>query len=308
VKRRSQNLSISLIVPGHGATRLGAPRERLDSAAGDAVSVGGVLAVAGVEWSKLIAQYKARIVLAACVTSPFVFAAAMRMQSNLPTDTLFGRSVTESGFAVPLVVLGFGALWAFPVLSSVVGGDVFSAEDRYGTWTTVLTRSRSRSDVFGGKVLTALGFSSLAVAALAVSSMAAGALVVGSQPLIGLSGTLLPPAHALIRVVLAWASVLPPTFGFTAVAVLLSVTTRSSTVGIGLPVVAALAMQLYAFVDGPEALREMLITSGFGAWHGLLTEPPYFGPLIHAVTVSAVYLVVCLVVAYRTLRHRDIAG
>ena len=89
---------------------------------------------------------------------------------------------------MPLVVLGFAALWAFPVLTSVVGGDLFSAEDRYGTWATVLTRSRSRAEVFAGKVLTALGFSSLAVAALAVSSVAAGVLVIGPQPLINLSG------------------------------------------------------------------------------------------------------------------------
>ena len=65
------------------------------------------------------------------------------------------------------------------MLTSVVGGDLFSAEDRYGTWKTVLTRSRSRAEVFAGKVLTALGFSSLAVVVLAVSSIAAGLLVIG---------------------------------------------------------------------------------------------------------------------------------
>src|SRR6185295_10166450 len=138
-----------------------------------------------------------------CVASPFAFAAAMRLQSTLPEDTLFGRSVKESGFASPLVVLGFAALWAFPVLSSVVGGDLFSAEDRYGTWTTLLTRSRSRAEMFAGKVLTAMGFSLLAVAVLAVSSVVAGVLVIGPRPLIDLSGALLPPAQALVRVALA---------------------------------------------------------------------------------------------------------
>src|SRR4029077_12003338 len=158
---------------------------------------------------------------------------------------------------------------------------------------------RSRAEVFAGKVLTALGFSSLTVAALAVSSVAAGTLVVGAQPLIDLSGALLTTAHALVRVALAWASVLPPAFGFTAVAVLLSVATRSSAAGIGIPVVVGLAMQLYAYVDGPEIVRRLLITSAFGAWHGLLTEPPYYRPLIDGATVSGAYVVVCLAVAYR---------
>ena len=270
------------------------------------MSVRGVRTVAGVEWSKLVAQLNVRLVLTACVASPFAFAAAMRVQSGVPADTLFGQSVTDSGFAVPLVVLGFGALWVFPVLASIVGGDVFSAEDRYGTWTTVLTRSRSRSEVFAGKVVTALCFASVAVTALAVSSVAAGVLVIGRQPLIDLSGVLIPPADAQMRVALAWVSVLPPTLGFVAVAVLVSVATRSSAAGIGLPVVAGLTMQAYAFVDGPEIVRRLMIASAFGAWHGLLAEPPYYGPLVHGTVVSGAYLVTCLVVAYRMLRRRDI--
>lgn len=267
-----------------------------------------IIAVVNVECAKLAAQMKVRVLLAVCLAAPFVFAAVMRVQTSVPSDTLFGRAVKESGFAVPLVVLGFAALWAFPVLASIVGGDVFSAEDRYGTWKTVLTRSRSRGEVFIGKVLTALGFSSIAVAVLALSSIAAGALIIGRQPLIDLTGVLVPPSAALIRVALAWASVLPPAFAFTAIAVLLSVATRSSAAGIGLPVVAGLTMQLYAFVDGPEVVRRLMITSAFGAWHGLLSEPPYYQPLVHGAIVSGAYLVACLASAYCLLRRRDIGG
>jgi len=272
------------------------------------VSVRGCVAVVGVEYSKLAAQLKARVALAACVVGPFAFAAAMKAQSSVPEDTLFGRSVKESGFAVPLVVLGFAALWVFPVLASLVGGDVFSAEDRYGTWKTVLTRSRSRSEVFAGKVVTALGFSLLLVSVLALSSVAAGVLLIGSQPLISLSGVLLAPPHALTRVVLAWTTVVLPTCGLTAVAVLLSIATRSSVAGVGLPLIASLLMQLYAFVDGPEVIRQALITSAFGAWHGLLAEPPYYGPLVRGSMVSGVYLAICVLIAYRSLRQRDFAG
>ena len=272
------------------------------------MTVRGVLAVVGVECAKLSAQLKARIVLAVCAVTPFAFAAAMRVQTSVPSDTLFGRAVTESGFAVPLVVLGFAALWAFPVLTSVVGGDLFSAEDRYGTWSTLLTRSRSRAEIFAGKVVTALGFAMLAVSVLATSSLAAGMSIVGRQPLINLSGVIMPPAAALIHVTLAWVSVLAPAFAFTALAVLLSIATRSSVAGVGLPVVAGLTMQLLALVDGPEAARRLLMTSAFGAWHGLLIAPPAHRPLIHAVTMNGVYFVVFLAGAYRVLRRRDIGA
>jgi ABC-2 type transport system permease protein len=272
------------------------------------LSVRGAVTVAGVESAKLESQPKVGALLAACAVGPFVFVAAMQVQSGVPEDTLFGRAVKESGFATPLVVLGFAALWVLPALTSVVGGDLFSAEDRYGTWAAVFTRSRSRTELFAGKVLTAFAFSFIAVATLAASSMIAGTLLVGGQPLIDLSGALLPPDRALGRVVLAWASVLPPAFAFTALAVLLSIATRSSAAGVGLPVVTGLAMQLLAYVDGPETIRRLLITSSFGAWHGLLTEPPYYRPLVHGTEISAAYLAVCLAVAYGVFRRRDIGG
>jgi ABC-2 type transport system permease protein len=269
------------------------------------VSLRGSVTVTRVEWSKLFAQLKVRLALAACVVGPFVFAAAMRVQTNLPTDTLFGRSVTDSGFATPLVVLGFAALWVFPVLASIVGGDLFSAEDRHGTWVILLTRSRSRIEIFTGKVIAALAFSAIAVTVLALSSIAAGILVVGRQPLIDLSGILLTPGQAAIRVVLAWLTVLLPVFGFTALAVLTSIVTRSSAAGTGLPVVAAMAMQLVAFLDSAPIARQMLMTSGFEAWRGLLTEPTYFGPLLYTTSASLLYVGACLAIAYRVLLRRD---
>ena len=67
-------------------------------------------------------------------------------------------------------------------------------------------------------------------------------------------------------------------------------------------------MQLYAMVDGPELIRRFLITSGFTAWHGLLTAPSFYGPITDAAIVSGWYLVVCLATAYRLLQHRDIGG
>jgi ABC-2 type transport system permease protein len=263
--------------------------------------------VVGVECSKLSAQIKTRATLVACATAPFVFAAIMRVQNSLPEDTLFGRSVKESGFALPLVVLGFAALWVLPVLTSIVGGDVFSAEDRYGTWKTILTRSCRRSEVFAGKVLAAFGFSFLATVVLAISSVAAGLFVIGAAPLVSLSGSQLLPSHALTRVALAWISVLPPVFGMTAFALLLSVATRNSAAGIGLPVVVALTMQLYALVDGPEIVRRLLVTSGFNAWRGLLVQPSFHGPLTYSAVVSSVYVVASLAIAYGLLKRRDVA-
>jgi ABC-2 type transport system permease protein len=266
----------------------------------------GIAAVWRVEWQKLLGQRMLRALLLTCAFGPFAFVAVMRVQSALPEDTLFGRGVRDSGFATPLVVLGFAALWVLPVLASVVGGDIFSSEDRYGTWASILTRACTKAEVFVAKMLAALAFSTLAATVLGASSTAAGVLGVGVEPLVDLSGGLLESAAAIRLVALAWASALPVVWAFTALAVLCSVTTRSSVVGVGVPVVAALAMQLGSYVDGSEALRRLLLTSGLDAWHGLAVEPRYLGALTASVVVSGIYLLVCSGVAYGVLMRRDI--
>jgi ABC-2 type transport system permease protein len=268
----------------------------------------GIASVASVECAKLFAQLKVRLLFVVCVVAPFGFAVVVLVQSSLPTDTLFGRAVKDSGLAVSLVILGFAALWGLPAVSSIAGGDVFSAEDRYNTWKTVLTRSRTRMEIFTGKLVAALGVSVAAVIVLGLSSVAAGILAVGAQPIVGLSGVLLSAPDASIRIGLAWLSVLPPVLALTGVAIAVSIVTRSSAAGVALPVLAALAMQLLALIDGPELPRRLLITSAFGAWHGLLADPPFLGPLFDAMLVSAGYGVIALIVAHRTFRRREIGG
>jgi ABC-2 type transport system permease protein len=230
---------------------------------------------------------------------------AIQVQDSLPEDTLFGRSVKESGFAVPLVVLGFAAMWVLPTVSALVAGDIFSAEDRYRTWSSILTRSRSRTEIFAGKVIVALGCSVLAAAALGGASIIAGLAGVGSQPLIDLSGALTTPRSALAEVVLAWCTVLPPVVAFSGLALLLSIWSRSSTAGVGLPVVIALGLQLAQYVNGSDFARQLNITSAFSAWHGLVNEHPYYRPVAEGVVISLACFVLCTGAGYRMFRMRD---
>ncbi len=291
--------------PRRATTRSGAVHSL---APAPTVSARGLRATLAVECAKVAGSGTARATVAVAALAPLAFALAMKAQTTLPDDTLFGRWAAASGFALPLVVLGFAAAWAFPVLASLVGGDVFSAEHRYGTWAALLTRSRSRGEIFIGKVFASLGFSTLSVVVLGLASLVAGAALIGRQPLIGLSGTELPAADALARIVLAWASVVPAVLGFTALALLLSVTTRSGIAGVGLPVLLGLVMELASLLDGADAARPFALTAQFLAWHGLFAEPPFQGPLRQGLVVASVYLLVGLLTAYVVFSRRDLEG
>ena len=268
----------------------------------------GVPAVVGVEIRKLRAQTRLRLLVGICALGPWVFIIGLRLQSNLPKDTLFGRDALTTGFAVPLVVLGFVGSWALPALVAVVTGDLYASEDHHRTWSTILARSTSRRSVVLGKTAVAALVSAGVVALLAVSSLIAGLALVGSQHLVGLTGQTVPGGSATTLVLLSWLSVLPTTLAFAGIGLLLSALTRSSAIGIAGPVVVGLVLQVMALVNLPSGGHGLLPTSGFEAWHGLLAQPVFAGGVVEGAVEGLVIAAVAAVAAGLVVVRRDVDG
>ncbi|MEU0723917.1 ABC transporter permease [Streptomyces sp. NPDC006140] len=257
------------------------------------------------ELVKLVAHWRIRLLLLACWVAPGLFVAGVSEQSTLPSDTLFGRWMHATGWAGPLVTLGFAGTWALPLLTSVVAGDVFASEDRLGTWRHLLVAVRSPRRIFAAKALASLTVILLLVAGLACSSTVGGVLAVGNQPLVGLDGHLLPPADAAARVLLAWVCVLAPTLALAGIGLLGSVALGRSPVGLLLPAVVALAMQLAQMMPLPVAVRLSLPGSAFLSWNGLFTSPVQLAPLLTGIAVSLVWAVTAKALAYLLFLRRD---
>lgn len=269
---------------------------------------GAVWSAYRVERRKLTVQLVVRVLALVCLVGPFAFAAVLSAQGGAPTDALLGVWVHSSGFAVPLVVLGFAGSWGFPLLFGILAGDLFSSEDRHGTWKTVLTRSCDRGEMFLGKLLAAAQFTVGFVVLTAASSLVAGLVFVGDQPLVGLNGVLLSPGECLGLVVASWLYCALPALAFTSLAVLFSVTTRSGIIGAIGPAVVALVTQLLDLIGRGVWVHMLLIGSAFDGWHGLFTSPTFKGPLLVSAAVSLAWIAVCLGVSWLTLRRRDFAG
>jgi ABC-2 type transport system permease protein len=257
------------------------------------------------EMVKLLAQWRIRLLVLACWLAPALFVAAVSQQSDLPTDTLFGRWMNITGWAGPLVMLGFAGTYALPLLTSVVAGDVFAAEDRLGTWRHLLVAVRSYRRIFAAKLLASLTVILVLVVGMAVSSTVGGVLAIGSQPLVALDGRLLAPADAAGLVVLAWICVLAPTLALAGIGLLGSVALGRSPMGLLLPAVVALAMGLAQLLPLPVAVRLALPSYAFIAWQGLFTTPAQLGPLLIGVAVSLVWAVAATVLAYVLFMRRD---
>ncbi|MEY9840082.1 ABC transporter permease [Streptacidiphilus sp. EB103A] len=257
------------------------------------------------ELVKLVSQWRIRLLVLACWTVPGLFVAAVSQQSTLPTDTLFGRWMHATGWAGPLVVLGFAGSWALPLLTSVVAGDVFAAEDRLGTWRHLLVAVRSPQRIFAAKALAALTVILLLVAGMVASSSVGGLLTVGNRPLVGLDGHLLSPSDAAGNVLLAWVCVLAPTLALAAIGLLGSVVLGRSPIGLLLPALVAVAMQLAQMLPLPVALRLALPGYAFITWHRLFTSPGQPRELLISVAVSLVWVVVATGLAHHLFMRWD---
>ncbi|MFL6056712.1 MAG: ABC transporter permease [Actinoallomurus sp.] len=257
------------------------------------------------ELVKLLSQWRIRLLLLACWIAPAAYVAVVSLQSMLPTDTVFGRWMHTSGWAGSLVVLDFSCSWALPLLTALVAGDVFAAEDRLGTWRHLLMAVRSPRRIFVAKGLASLTVLLLLVAGLAASGIAGGLAAVGNGPLVGLDGHLLAPADAAGTVLLAWACVLAPTLAFAAVGLLGSVALGRSPMGLLMPALLAFALQLAQLLPLPVAVRLALPSQAFLAWHGLFTTPAQAGPLLISLGVSLAWAVIATALAYHLFLRRD---
>ncbi|WP_028057783.1 ABC transporter permease [Candidatus Solirubrobacter pratensis] len=257
------------------------------------------------ELIKLLAQWPVRLALGACWLGPALLVAIISQQSSLPSDTVFGRWMSQTGWAGPLVVLAFSCSWLLPLLTSLVAGDVFATEDRLGTWRHLLVAVRSPRRIFAAKALASLTVVMLLAAGLAASGVIGGLLAVGNRPLVGLDGHLLAPGQAAGAVLLAWAGALAPTLAFAAVGLLGSVALGRSPMGLVIPALLALLLQVAQLLPMPVVVRVALPSYAFIAWRGLFTDPAQTGPLVVGVTVSLAWAAAATALAYRLFMRRD---
>ncbi len=200
------------------------------------------------------------------------------------------------------------SIWAFPLITALVAGDVVAAESQNGTLKTILTRSRDRGEIFAGKVLATFTYTLLAIFAMGIVALVAASIAWGFNDLTSLSGT---PVHAWHGVGLLAASLALyawPMAGIAAFGLLLSTITRNSAAAVVGTLMWALLMQLLGVLPGTEPIRPYLLGTQFEAWHGFLRTPADWAPVVRALWVCAFYVAIPLGAGYLVFVRRDVAG
>jgi ABC-2 type transport system permease protein len=270
----------------------------------------GVGAVYRWELHKLLAQKRTFIGLGSALIVPLIFVIALVADNSGqgPDGLPFAAFVRETGFAVPLVSLAFGAFWLLPLITALVAGDIVAAEDHNGTLKTILTRSVERWHVFAGKVLAALTYTAAVLVIYVGVALVAGGLIWGFDPLTTLSGTQIGSGRALLLTGLGTLAYLLPMSGIAAIGILLSTLTRNSAAAVVGTLMVSIFMQIIDAISALDALDPYLLSTQFNAWQGILREPTDWDPIVRSAWVCALYALPALGWALTRFLRRDVAG
>src|ERR1700745_2323210 len=271
----------------------------------------GVATVYRWELFKLRFQKRTYLGLGAAALVPILFVLAIHFRHHRGDnsgDFAFASYLTKSGLVVPLVLLLFGAVWLFPLISALGAGDNFASEDHNGTLKTVLTRSLERWQIFAGKALAALTYAIVAILLSGTGAVIAGCLESGFNSVQTLSGTIVSAPKGLELVYASLLVYLIPIATVVCIGLLLSTITRNSAAAVVGTLMVSLLFQLIGVLPGLGATVPYLLSTQFNAWQGFLRQPIDWAPIVRAVWVCALYGVPALVAAFLVFLRRDVAG
>jgi ABC-2 type transport system permease protein len=260
------------------------------------------------ELLKLLAQKRTYLGLGVAMIVPLIFTFVLIIKPGGPNDIPLGRYIRETGLALPFVVLFFMSIWAFPLITALVAGDIVASESHNGTLKTILTRSRNRGEIYAGKVLAAFTYTAIVILAMGVVAVVAASIEWGFNPLTSLSGTTVSAGHALGLLAASLAIYAWPMAAIAAFGLFLSTITRNSAAAVVGTLMWALFMQLLGVLPGTESIRPYLLGEQFQAWHGFLRTPADWTPVVRALWVCAIYVTVPIAAGYLVFVRRDVAG
>lgn len=260
------------------------------------------------ELAKLLAQKRTYLGLGAAVAVPIIFVSALAIRNGEPRDVAFGRYVHDTGLAIPLVLLLFGSVWLFPLITALVAGDIVAAEDRDRTLKTILTRSVERQQVFAGKTLATVTYATAAIALSGCVALVAGIIASGFNPIVTLSGSRVSPTHGLALVGASLLVYLLPILAVASIGLLFSTVFRNSAAAIVGTLMFSLMLQLIGILPGLGGVQPYLLSTQFQAWQGFLRVPIDWAPILRAVWICALYAVPSLLVGSIVFLRRDVAG
>lgn len=272
-------------------------------------SVARAVRLFGSELLLIVGRRRNQVGLVVLAAIPVLMAVAIRLSGRgSGRGPNFIAEISENGYFVALAALGLELTLFLPLAVAALCGDAIAGEANQGTLRYLLTVPVHRTRLLATKFAALVVGAVIAPLTVAVAGLVTGWALFGLKPVPVLSGTEIPLADGIGRLLLMVGYLAVCLSAVAAVGLFLSTLTEQ-------PIAATLAtagVVMLSWILGSipqlEWLHPWLIVADWMSFTDLMREPVYLGGIQHGLLVAAGYIVVFLSAAWARFGSKDITS
>ena len=276
--------------------------------AGTVPAAGSSLSLLTSELATLFRRRRTWAMLAALAAIPVLIAVAVRLSSAVPPGRgpAFLDRITQNGLFVAVTAMLVAVPLFLPLTIGVVAGDTIAGEASLGTLRYLLVAPAGRVRLLLVKYTGALAFCLAAPLTVAVAGAAIGAAQFPVGPVTLLSGDVVQPPEAGLRIVLIAAYLAVSLAGLSAIGLFLSTMTVVPVGAMAATVVVSVASQIADQLPQLEWLHPWLFTHYWFGFADVLRQPVVWDSFASNAVLQAGYVAVFGALAYARFVTKDI--
>ncbi|MFE8886529.1 ABC transporter permease [Pseudarthrobacter enclensis] len=246
--------------------------------------------------------------LLALAAIPILIAVAVRLSSSVPAGRgpAFLDRITQNGLFVAFTAMLVSVPLFLPLTVGVVAGDTIAGEANMGTLRYLLVAPAGRVRLLLVKYAAALTFCIAAPLTVAAAGAAAGAALFPVGPVTLLSGDVIQPGEAGLRMLLIAAYLAVSLAGLSAIGLFLSTLTVVPVGAMAATVVVSVVSQVADQLPQLEWLNPWLFSHYWLGFGDMLRQPVLWDAFGRNALLQAGYIAVFGALAYARFTTRDV--
>jgi ABC-2 type transport system permease protein len=275
---------------------------------GSSPGSGSSLSLLASELKTLFRRRRTIAMLLALAAIPVLIAIAVRLSSTVPPGRgpAFLDRITQNGLFVAVTALLVSVPLFLPLTIGVVAGDTIAGEASLGTLRYLLVAPAGRIRLLLVKYAGALAFCLAAPITVALAGAAIGAALFPIGPVTLLSGDVVQPPEAALRLVLIAAYLAVSLAGLSAIGLFISTLTVVPVGAMAATVVVSVASQIADQLPQLEWLHPWLFSHYWFGFADILRQPVLWDSFASNALLQAGYVAVFGALAYGRFATKDI--
>lgn len=289
-----------------GTARAAAPH-RTSGRSGTRMSGSGVSLLVS-ELKVLFSRRRTWALLVALAAIPVLIAIAVKVSSAVPPGRgpAFLDRITQNGLFVAFTAMLVSVPLFMPLAVGVVAGDTIAGEANLGTLRYLLVAPAGRVRLLLVKYVGALAFCIVAPLTIGLMGAAIGAALFPVGPVTLLSGGVVQPAEAALRIVLIAAYIAVSLAGLSAIGLFLSTMTVVPVGAMAATVVVSVVSEVLDQLPQLEWLHPWLFSHYWLGFGDMLRQPLLWDSFASNALLQAGYVAVFGALAYGRFVTKDV--